>query len=83
MLQNPPCPFLDFFDSSLMVNCSDWEGLNAKYRIVTLRHGRFMNSLKGFDRTDRHEEEAPRLEEEMRETERAWRGIRQSTGAGG
>jgi hypothetical protein len=54
-----------------MANCSDWEDLNTKYRIATLRYGRFMDSLKGLDRTDRDEEEATRLEDEMKEAERA------------
>ena len=58
-------------DSSLMVNCSDWEDLKAEYSIATLRHGRFVDSLNGLDRTDRDEEEAVRLEDEMREAERA------------
>ena len=54
-----------------MVNCSDFEDLNTKYRIATLRHGRFVDSLKWLDRTDRDEEEVIRLEDQMRETERA------------
>ena len=54
-----------------MVNCSEWEDLNTKYRIATLRHGRFVDSLIGLDRTDRDKEEATRLEDEMNETERA------------
>jgi hypothetical protein len=54
-----------------MVNCSNWEDLNTKYRIATLRYGRFMDSLIGLDRTDRDEEEAARLEDEMNEAERA------------
>jgi len=54
-----------------MVDFSDWEDLNTKYRIATLRHGRFVDSLKGLDRTDRDEEEAARLEDEMNEAERA------------
>jgi hypothetical protein len=64
-------PFPIFHDSSLMVNCSDLEELNAKYRIATLRHGRFVDLLKGLDRTDRDGEEATRLEDEMDEAERA------------
>ncbi len=54
-----------------MVNCSDFEELNTKYRIATLRRGRFVDSLNGLDRTDRDEEEATRLEDEMNEAERA------------
>jgi hypothetical protein len=54
-----------------MVNCSDWEDLNTKYRIATLRYGRFKESLKGLDLTDRDEEEVIRLEDQMREAERA------------
>jgi hypothetical protein len=55
-----------------MVNCSDWEELNTRYRIATLRYGRFMESLKGIDRTDRDEQEAVQLEDEMNEAERAF-----------
>jgi len=51
--------------------CSDWEDLNTKFRIATLRYGRFMDSLKGLDQTDRDEEEATRLEDEMNEAKRA------------
>jgi hypothetical protein len=54
-----------------MVNCSDWEELNARYRIATLRYSRFMESLKRLDRTDRDEQEAVQLENEMKEAERA------------
>ncbi len=54
-----------------MMNCSDFEDLNTKYRIATLRHGRFVDSLKGLDRTDRDAEEATTLEDQLREAERA------------
>jgi len=54
-----------------MVNCSDFEDLNTRYRIATPRRGRFVDSLKGLDRTDRDKEEATRLEDEMKEAERA------------
>jgi hypothetical protein len=54
-----------------MVNCADWEDLNAKYRTATLRYSRFVDSLKGLDRTDRDEEEATRLGDEMNEAQRA------------
>jgi len=54
-----------------MVNCSDWEELNTKYRTATLRYSRFVDSLKGLDRTDRDEEEATRLGDEMNEAQRA------------
>jgi hypothetical protein len=54
-----------------MVNCSDFEDLNTRYHIATLRHGRFVDSLNGLDRTDRDKEEATRLEDEMKEAERA------------
>ena len=54
-----------------MANCSVWEDLNTKYRIAKLRHGRFVDSLKGLDRTNRDDEEATRLEDEMNEAERA------------
>jgi hypothetical protein len=53
------------------MDCSDWEDLNTKYRIATLRYGRFVDSLKGRDRTDRDEEEVISLEDQMREAERA------------
>jgi hypothetical protein len=54
-----------------MLTCSDCKDLNTKYRIATLRRGRFVDSLKGLDRTDRDEEEVIRLEDQMREAERA------------
>jgi hypothetical protein len=54
-----------------MANFSDLEVLNTNYRIATLRHGRFVDSLNGLDRTDRDKEEATRLEDEMKEAERA------------
>jgi hypothetical protein len=54
-----------------MVTCSDWEDLNTKFRIASLRYARFVNSLKGLDLTDRDEEEASTLEDEMNEAERA------------
>ena len=53
------------------MDCSDWEDLNTKYRIAILRHGRFVDSLKWLDRTDSDEEEGIRLEDQMREVERA------------
>jgi len=53
------------------LNCSDWEDLKAEYSIATHRHGRFVDSLNGLDRTERDEEEATRLEDEMKEAERA------------
>jgi hypothetical protein len=56
-------------NSSYMVNCSDWEELNTRYRIATLRYSRFMESLKGLDRTDWDEQEAVQLENEMKEAE--------------
>jgi hypothetical protein len=54
-----------------MVNCSDFEELNTKYRIATLRRGRSVDSLNGLDRTERDKEEATRLEDEMNEAQRA------------
>jgi hypothetical protein len=60
-----------FHDSSIMANCSDLEELNAQFHIATLRHGRFVDSLKGLDRTNRAEGEATRLEDEMNEARRA------------
>ena len=42
-----------------------------KFRIAMLRHGRFIDSLNGLDRTERDTEEAIRLEDEMKEAERA------------
>jgi len=56
---------------TFMVNCSDFEDLNTRYCIATLRHGRFVDSLNGLDRTDRDEEEAALLEDQMNEAERA------------
>jgi hypothetical protein len=63
-----------------MVNCSDFEELNTKYRIATLQYGRFVDSLKGPDQTDRDQEEAMGLEGEMHEAERAL--VRHQTGHG-
>jgi hypothetical protein len=60
-----------FHDSFLMVDCSDFEDLNTRYRIATLRHGRFVDSLNGLDRTERDKEEAARLEDEMNGAYRA------------
>ena len=57
---------------ALMVNCSDFEDLNTRYHIATLRHGGFVDSLKGLDRKNRDDEEATRLEDEMNEAEQAW-----------
>jgi hypothetical protein len=54
-----------------MANCSVLEDLNTKYRIASLQHDRFVASLKGLDQTDRDEEEATRLEDEMNEAKRA------------
>jgi len=54
-----------------MVDCSDWEDLNTKFRIAMLRHGRFVDSFCGLDRTEREKEKATRLEDEMNEAERA------------
>jgi hypothetical protein len=54
-----------------MVNCSDFEELNARYRIATLRHGRFVDSLKGLAVSARDGEESKQLEEEMDEAGRA------------
>ena len=54
-----------------MVTCPDCEDLNTKYRIAMLRHGRFVDSLNGLDRTDRDKEEAASLEDEMKEAEGA------------
>jgi hypothetical protein len=53
------------------MDCSDMEELNTKYRIATLQYGRFVDSLKGRDPTDRDEEEATRLGDEMNEAQRA------------
>ena len=54
-----------------MVDCPELEELNTKYRIAKLRYGRFIDSLKGLNRTDRDKEEAAHLEVEMDEAERA------------
>jgi len=53
------------------MDCSDWEDLNTKYRIATLRCGRFFDSLNGLDQTDRDKEETTRLKDEMNQAERA------------
>ena len=53
------------------MDCSDWEDLNTKYRNATLRYSRFVDSLKRRDPTDRDEEEATRLGDEMNEAQRA------------
>jgi hypothetical protein len=66
-----------------MVNCSDWEDLNTKYRIATLRYSRFIGSLIGLDRTERDTEEATRLEDEMKEAERALMRHQAEQGRGG
>ena len=54
-----------------MANCSDLEELNAQFHIATLRYSTFMGSLKGLYPRGRDEEEALRLEDQMREVERA------------
>ena len=61
-----------FRDSSLMATCSDCEDLNTKFRIATLRYGRFVDSLKGLVVTATDNEELKRLEDEMDETRRVW-----------
>ena len=71
VLQIPLVHFPIFHDSSRMVNCSDWGDLNTKFLIATLRYGRFVDLLKGLDRTERDTEEATRLEDEMKEAEGA------------
>lgn len=53
------------------MNCSDWEELKARYGNVTLRYGRFLDSLEGAYPRGRDEEEAIRLENQMRDLERA------------
>ena len=60
-----------FRDSSLMATCSDCEDLNTKFRIATLRYGRFVDSLKGLVVTAKDNEESKRLEDEMNEARRA------------
>jgi hypothetical protein len=55
-----------------MANCPEREDLNTRYRIATLKYGRFVESLKGMHRTDRDEQEVVQLEDEMKETERAF-----------
>jgi hypothetical protein len=42
-----------------------------KFRIAMHRHGRFVDSLNGLDRTEKDKEEATRLEDEMNEADRA------------
>jgi hypothetical protein len=60
-----------FHDPCSMANCSEWEDLNAKCRIATLRYGRFVDSLKGLAETAADNEERKRLEDEMNEAARA------------
>ena len=54
-----------------MGRCSEWEELNTKCRIATLRYGRFVDSLKGLAETAADAEERKRLDDEMNETARA------------
>lgn len=54
-----------------MGNCSEWEGLTAKYRIATLRYGRYVDSLKGLVEEPIDIKELTRLEDEMNEASRA------------
>ena len=55
-----------------MANCFDCEDLNTKFRIATLRYGRFVESLKGLVVTAKDDEERKRLEDEMNEARRAF-----------
>ena len=63
--------FRIFHDSFLMATCSDCEDLNNKFRIATLRYGRFGDSLKGLVVTAKDNEESKRLEDEVNEARRA------------
>ena len=54
-----------------MVTCSDCKDLNIKFRIATLRYGRFVDSLKSLVVTTKDNEESMRLEEELNEARRA------------
>ena len=54
-----------------MANCPEWEDLNTKCRIATIRHGRFVDSLKGLVERPSDIEERRRLEDEMNEAARA------------
>jgi hypothetical protein len=55
-----------------MVNCSDLDELNMKFRIAMLRHGRFVDSLKGLVVTATDDQKLKRLEDEMDGARRAW-----------
>jgi len=63
--------FRIFHDSFLMATCSDCEDLNNKFRIATLRYGRFGDLLKGLVVTAKDNEESKRLEDEVNEARRA------------
>jgi hypothetical protein len=54
-----------------MLTCSDCEDLNTKFRIATIRYGRFVDSLKSLVVTTKDNEESMRLEEELNEVRRA------------
>ena len=70
-MHNVLAHFPIFHHAFLIVNCSDWEDLNTRHRIAILRYGRFMDSLDGLYPTGRDDEEATRLEDEMKAAERA------------
>ena len=53
------------------LTCSDMEKLNTKFRIATIRYGRFVDSLKSLVVTTKDNEESMRLEEELNEARRA------------
>lgn len=54
-----------------MVTSSHCEDLNMKFRITTLRHDRFVASLKGLIVGEKDAEERKRLEDEMNDARRA------------
>jgi len=54
-----------------MGNCPEWEDLDTKCRIATLRHARFVASLKGLVETMADSEERKQLEDEVAEAYRA------------
>jgi len=54
-----------------MVTCPDCEDRNTKFRITTLRHDRFVASLKGLVVSEKDDEERKRLEDEMNDARRS------------
>ena len=67
----------------IMMDCSEWEELNAKFRIAILRYNRFMDTIQETGRTDEDKEEAGRLENEMNRAEWAMTTHQQEHGCRG